>query len=120
MGRRFASQCSKSAVALKTFMEKDSRASASASGARVFRMGLPAVHPRLIDRELRGKVGYLFAHTLLHFCVADICEDIGDPAADLFHLGFAHAARGDGWAAQTDAASLHGRKRVEGNRIFVH
>src|SRR6266852_3102604 len=47
-------------------------------------------------------------------------EHIRDPLRYEFHLRFFHPARGDGGATQADSASLHRRKRIKGNRIFVH
>src|SRR5205085_2504254 len=63
-----------------------------------------AMHAGFVDGEFGGQVSYLFADALLDFRASHVHKDIGDPAADLLHLGFAHAARGDRWAAQADAA----------------
>src|SRR6266576_1034760 len=68
---------------------------------------------RLINWEFRGKFRDLFAHALLDLCLADVREDFRDPGADLLHLGLAHAACGDGRAAQADSATFHGRERIE-------
>jgi len=75
---------------------------------------------RLIDWKPCGKLGHLLADALFDFRIANVRKDLGDPAANLFHFRFAHAARRDGWAAQADAARFHRWQRVKRNRIFVH
>ena len=86
----------------------------------VFGSSWTDLEARLINREFRGKFRDLFAHALLDLCLADVREDFRDPAADQFHLRFAHAARGDGRATQPDPATLHGRERIERNRILIY
>src|SRR5690349_24512144 len=77
-------------------------------------------HAGRVNGKLRGQVGDLSAHALFNFGVANVREDIGDPAGDLRHFGFAHATSGDRRASEADAAGFHGRERVEGNGVFVH
>jgi len=72
-----------------------------------------------VNGEFGGDVGDLSADALFGCGVADVGEDVGDPGTELFHFGFAHAARGDGGSAEANAAAFHGRKRIEGNGIFV-
>src|SRR5436853_2844534 len=72
------------------------------------------------DGEFRGKFGDLLADALLDFGVPDIGENFHDPDADLLHFRLAHAARGDGRAAEADSAALHGGQRIEGNGVLIY
>ncbi len=71
-------------------------------------------------RRAPCKFGDLFADALLDLGIADIGENFRDPGADLLHLGFAHAAGGDGRAAQADSAAFHWGQRIERNGILVY
>src|SRR5215467_4358078 len=82
-------------------------------------MRFAGVRARLVNGKLGGEVGDLFADALLDFGVANVGENVGNPAGDLLHLRFAHAPGGDGRAAEADATGFHGRQRVEGNGVFV-
>src|SRR5256886_4404875 len=79
-----------------------------------------AAETGFINGEFGGELSNLFANALLDVGVADVGEDLGDPAADLLHLRFAHATCGDGRTAQANSATLHGGQRIEGNRVFVY
>src|SRR5437588_12337575 len=91
-----------------------------ALGARVFGMRFNERKASVVYSESGRKVGDLLADALLDFRIADVGKDIGDPAANQFHLRLAHAARSNGGAAETYAARFHRRQRVEGDRVFVY
>jgi len=52
----------------------------------------PPCRRGLVNWNLAGQFGDLFADALLDLGIADIGENFRDPGADLLHLGFAHAA----------------------------
>ena len=86
----------------------------------VFDARRTAAETGFINGEFGGELSNLFANALLDFGVADVGENLGDPAADLLHLRFAHATCCDGRAAQANSATFHGGQRIEGNRVFVY
>ena len=62
--------------------------------------------PLIRQRKPRGK----FAHPLPHFAdgikILDVEQDLADHVGDGGHLGFLHAAGGDGGRSEADAAGL--------------
>src|SRR2546430_2743866 len=89
------------------------------SATRGIGSDLSAFYARFVDWEFRGKLRHFRANSLFGFGVADRSENVGDPVADLLHFRFAHAARGDGRRAETNAAGFHRGQGIEGNRILV-
>ena len=81
---------------------------------------LPAAHARFVDGEFRGKLRHLRTNLLFEFGITDVREHVGDPVADFFHFRLAHAACGDGRAAEANAACFHRGQWIEGNGILVH
>ena len=75
---------------------------------------------RGIQRELLGQLQHLAANLLEHGLVGAIVQRLGDPLADLSHLGFLHAARGQRWRTDANAAGLHRRIGIERNGVLVH
>ena len=49
-----------------------------------------------------------------------MCECLGDPLRDLLHLGFFHAAGGQGGRAEANAGRVERLSRVERNHVLVH
>src|SRR5262249_37006703 len=88
--------------------------------SRAAGLDAPGTPGCLVNGETPGQFGNLFSYAVLDLEIADVQKDLADPRADLLHLGFSHPARGHRWAAQADAAALHGRQRVEGNRILIY
>ncbi len=57
---------------------------------------------------------------LEHGFVGAVVQRLGDPLANLPHLGLLHAARGQRRSADADAAGLHRRIGVERDGVLVH
>src|SRR3954469_24074772 len=72
-----------------------------------------------VERELVAEAEHLFADARERGGVGAVVQRFGDPAADLLHLRFLHAARGDSGRADADAARLHRRIGVEWDRVLV-
>ena len=49
-----------------------------------------------------------------------MCECLGDPLRDLLHLGFFHAAGGQGRSAEANARRVEWLPRVERNHVLIH
>src|SRR5271163_4334913 len=81
---------------------------------RVLRVVYASLDATFIDGKPGGQFRDLFAGGLLDCGVAEVLEDVGDPAGDLLHFGLAHAAGGYRGAAQADATAFHGWQWVEG------
>lgn len=65
--------------------------------------------------EFLDGVSYLCDHGL----VFDVFGDGFDPLGDLVHLGFFHAAGGDGGGTQAEAAGVEGAGGVAGDAVIV-
>ena len=75
----------------------------------MFGVDFPALQARFINRESCGKFSNLFADALLDFGIANVGQNVGDPASELLHLPFAHPTGGHRGAAQADSPTFHRR-----------
>src|SRR5436305_8432799 len=82
-------------------------------------LGPDGVYFPVVKREPGGQRADLLADRGDRLLVADVGEHLGNEGADLLHFGLAEAARGHGGRAETDAAGIQGRVRVEGDGVFV-
>src|SRR3954470_17938135 len=82
-------------------------------------LGPDGVELPVIKREPRGQRADLLPHGGDRLLVGNMCEHLADQSADLAHLRLAEAAGGHCRRTKPDAARIHGRVRVEGDRVLV-
>src|SRR4051794_36839166 len=75
--------------------------------------------PRCVEWERLAEFQYLVAYFAQDRRIRAVQQRLGDPAADLAHLAFLHAASGERRSTDADAARFHWRIRVKRNRILV-
>ncbi len=75
--------------------------------------------PPGIERELVGEFGDFVPDAGEDGVVGAVSEGLVDPESDLAHLGFAHAASGEGRRADADSRGLERRVDVVGDAVLV-
>src|SRR5579864_1009132 len=75
--------------------------------------------PLGVEWKVFAEVEHLLADFGERGRVSALVQHLGDPAADLFHLRFFHAARGERGRADAYARGLKRRISVERNRVLV-
>src|SRR5215813_5235647 len=51
--------------------------------------------------------------------VCGVGDSLVHPSSDVLHLGFPHAARGNGWSSKSDSARTKWLAGIVGNRVVV-
>src|SRR3954462_1001085 len=73
-----------------------------------------------IQRKLLAHRFHGLLHALLNVLVINAIQDVGNPVADRFHLGFAHAARRESRRSDTNAAWRERWIPIERYRVLVY